>query len=54
MKNSIDFSKIKVKGKLLGVLNLNLIIPIEEDQSQLVDATIPAMAKNCWSRWKDK
>lgn len=28
MKNSIDFSKIEVNGKLLGVLNFNLMIPI--------------------------
>lgn len=40
MKNSIDFSKIEVEGKLLGVLNYNLMIPIEEKQLQLVDTTI--------------
>ena len=40
MKNSMDFSKIEVNGKLLGVLNFNLMIPIEEDQLQLVDTTI--------------
>jgi hypothetical protein len=31
MKNSMDFSKIEVNEKLLGVLNFNLMIPIEED-----------------------
>ena len=40
MKNSIDFSKIEVNGKLLGVLNFNLMIPIEEEQLQHVDTTI--------------
>ena len=28
----MDFSKIEVDGKLLGVLNFNLMIPIEEAQ----------------------
>ena len=36
----MDFSKIEVNGKLLGVLNFNLMIPIEEEQLQLVDTTI--------------
>lgn len=40
MKNSIDFSKIEVNGKLLGVLNFNLMIPIEQEQLQVVDTTI--------------
>ena len=40
MKNSMDFSKIEVNGKLLGVLNFNLMIPIEEEQLQLIDTTI--------------
>ena len=40
MKNSMDFSKIEVNGNLLGVLNFNLMIPIEEEQLQLVDTTI--------------
>ena len=40
MKNSMDFSKIEVNGKLLGVLNFNLMIPIEEKQLQLIDLTI--------------
>ena len=40
MKNSMDFSKIEINGKLLGVLNFNLMIPIEEDQLQLVNTTI--------------
>lgn len=40
MKNSMDFSKIEVDGKLLGVLNFNLMIPIEEEQLQIVDTTI--------------
>ena len=32
MKKSMDFSKIEVNRKLLGVLNFNLMIPIEEEQ----------------------
>ena len=40
MKNSMDFSKIEINGKLLGVLNFNLMIPIEEEQLQLVDTSI--------------
>lgn len=40
MKNSMDFSKIEVDGKLLGVLNFNLMIPIEEKQLQMIDTTI--------------
>ena len=40
MKKSMDFSKIEVNGKLLGVLNFNLMIPIEKEQLQLVDTTI--------------
>ena len=40
MKNSLDFSKIEVQGKLLGVLNFNLMIPVEGEQLQIVDTTI--------------
>lgn len=40
MKNSIDFSKIEVDEKLLGVLNFNLMIPVEEEQLHSVDMTI--------------
>ena len=40
MKKSMDFSKIEINGKLLGVLNFNLMIHIEEEQLQLVDTTI--------------
>ena len=36
----MDFSKIEVDGKLLGVLNFNLMIPIEEKQLQMIDTTI--------------
>ncbi|MCD7883852.1 MAG: type III toxin-antitoxin system ToxN/AbiQ family toxin, partial [Lachnospiraceae bacterium] len=37
MRNSMDFSKIETNGKLIGVLNFNLMIPIEEELLQLVD-----------------
>ena len=40
MRNSMDFSKIEVGGKILGVLNFNLMIPVEEAQLQLVETTI--------------
>ena len=40
MNNTMDFSKIEVNGKLLGVLNFNLMVPIEEEQLQLVDTTL--------------
>jgi protein AbiQ len=40
MRNSMDFSKIEVDGKLLGVLNFNLMIPIEEQQLQLVSTKV--------------
>ena len=40
MQTAMDFSKIEVNGKLLGVLNFNLMIPIEEEQLQPVDTTI--------------
>ena len=40
MKNSIDFTKIVVDEKLLGVLNFNLMIPIEEEQLQPVELKI--------------
>lgn len=40
MKNSMDFSKIEVQGKLLGVLNFNLMIPVETTQLQTVETTI--------------
>ena len=40
MKNTMDFSKILVKDKLLGVLNYNLMIPVEESLLDLVDIKI--------------
>lgn len=36
----MDFSKIEVQGELKGVLNFNLMIPVEEEQLQPVDVTI--------------
>ena len=40
MKNSMDFTKIEVNGKLLGVLNFNLMIPVEEAQLQPIDIIV--------------
>ncbi len=40
MRNSLDFQKIEVDGKLLGVLNYNLMIPVEIDQLREIDLVI--------------
>ena len=40
MRNSIDFKKIEVDGKLIGVLNFNLMIPVEEAQLHKIDTII--------------
>ncbi len=40
MKNRIDFKKIEYDGKLLGVLNFNLMIPVETAQLTPIDTTI--------------
>lgn len=40
MKNSMDFSKIEVQGQLFGVLNFNLMIPVENEQLQPLDTVI--------------
>ena len=45
MRNSMDFSKIEVDGKLLGVLNFNLMIPIEEAQLQPIDLIVNVLYK---------
>ena len=37
MKNDIDFSKIIVEGKLLGVLNINNMIPVDSDLITKID-----------------
>ena len=34
MKNFMDFSKILINGKMMGVLNFNLMIPIELELEQ--------------------
>ena len=40
MRNSMDFSKIEVDGELLGVLNFNLMIPVDESLLQEIDVII--------------
>lgn len=40
MRDKIDFKKIVHKGILLGVLNFNLMIPVEEAQIQRIDTKI--------------
>ena len=48
----MDFSKIEINGKLLGVLNFNLMIPIEEAQLQLIDTTIFRRDRNSIKYYK--
>ena len=40
MRNKIDFKKIEKDGQLLGVLNFNLMIPVEEKQIREIDVKI--------------
>jgi hypothetical protein len=40
MRNSMDFTKIEVDGELLGVLNFNLMIPVDECLLQEIDVVI--------------
>ena len=37
MNNDIDFMKMTVDNKLLGVLNLNNMIPVNENLIQKID-----------------
>ena len=40
MRDKIDFKKIVYKGELIGVLNFNLMIPVEDVLIQKIDTTI--------------
>ena len=40
MRDKIDFKKIVYKGNLMGVLNFNLMIPVEIAQLQRIDTKI--------------
>lgn len=40
MRDKIDFKKIIYKGNLIGVLNFNLMIPVEQAQIQRIDTKI--------------
>ena len=40
MRDKIDFKKIVYEGILIGVLNFNLMIPVEEAQIQRIDTKI--------------
>jgi len=40
MRDKIDFKKNSDNGKLIGVLNFNLMIPVEEEQIQRIDTKI--------------
>ena len=53
MRNSMDFSKIEVDGKLLGVLNFNLMIPIEEAQLQPIDLIVRRRDRSEIIRYKE-
>ena len=54
MKDSMDFTKIVVDGKLLGVLNFNLMIPIEEPQLQPIDIITRKRDRAPISHYKEK
>ena len=49
----MDFSKIEVDGKLLGVLNFNLMIPIEEAQLQPIDLIVRRRDRSEIIRYKE-
>jgi protein AbiQ len=53
MRNSMDFSKIEVDEKLLGVLNFNLMIPIEEAQLQPIDLIVRRRDRSEIIRYKE-
>lgn len=40
MRNSMDFTKIEMDGELLGVLNFNLMIPVDECLLQEIDVVV--------------
>lgn len=40
MRDKIDFKKIVYNGVLIGVLNFNLMIPVEDAQIQHIDTKI--------------
>ena len=40
MRDKIDFKKIVYEGELLGVLNFNLMIPVEEAQLHKIDTVL--------------
>ena len=40
MRDKIDFKKIIHNGTLIGVLNFNLMIPVEDAQIQRIDTKI--------------
>ena len=40
MRDKIDFKKIVYRGTLLGVLNFNLMIPVEDAQLKRIDTKI--------------
>ena len=49
----MDFSKIEVGEKLLGVLNFNLMIPIEEAQLQPIDLIVRKRDRSEIIRYKE-
>ena len=53
MKGKMDFSKIEVDGKLLGVLNFNLMIPVEEAQLQKLDIAIHKRDREAIKHYKE-
>ncbi|MBQ5932681.1 MAG: type III toxin-antitoxin system ToxN/AbiQ family toxin [Lachnospiraceae bacterium] len=53
MKSALDFEKIEVEGKLLGVLNYNLMIPIQDRQLQIVDLVSHKRDREPVKRYKE-
>ena len=49
----MDFSKIEVDGKLLGVLNFNLMIPIEKAKLQPIDLIVRKRDRSEIIRYKE-
>ena len=52
MRDSLDFMKIEKDGKLIGVLNINLMIPVSDIVLEPVDITIHKRDRNPIKHYK--
>ena len=52
MANNAELQKIEVEGKLIGVLNFNLMIPVTENQLTPVDLKIHPNDESAIKAWK--